>query len=69
MKTNIGKADRIIRTILALIFVVLYFTESVNGIIGVVLMSLAIVFTATSFVGFCPLYLPFKLNTKSKSEK
>ncbi|GIV27646.1 MAG: membrane protein [Bacteroidia bacterium] len=68
MKTNMGKADRIIRIVVALIFAILYFTDTVPGTTGLVLMILAIVFAATSFIGFCPLYLPFNINTKSKSE-
>ncbi len=66
MKQNVGGADKIIRIIVALVFAVLYFTHKVDGTLGLVLLVLAAVFALTSFVGFCPLYLPFGINTKGK---
>ena len=58
-----GTADRTIRTILAVIFAVLYFTNVITGTLGIVLMVLAAVFLLTSFISFCPLYAPFGLKT------
>ncbi len=65
MKANMGSADRIIRLVLAVIFAIIFFTETVSGTWGIVLMTLAVVFTLTSFVSFCPLYAPFGFNTCS----
>jgi hypothetical protein len=56
MKKNMGTADRLIRLLLAAIFAGLYFTNTVAGIFGIALLILAIVFAATSLIGFCPLY-------------
>lgn len=58
-----GTADRAIRIILALVFAVLYATNVITGVLGVVLLVLAGVFLATSFTSFCPLYAPFGLRT------
>ena len=58
-----GNADRFIRTILAVIVALLYFTNVINGTFGIVLLVLAGVFVLTSFVGFCPLYSLVGLNT------
>ncbi|MGB5237018.1 MAG: DUF2892 domain-containing protein [Flavobacteriaceae bacterium] len=63
MKKNMGSTDRIVRFIIAAIFVALYFTGTVTGTIGIVLLVLAGVFVGTSFVSFCPLYAPFGLST------
>lgn len=63
MKKNMGSADRIIRVILAIIFVALYYTGTVTGNLGLVLLILGIVFLLTSLVGFCPLYAPFGIKT------
>ncbi|MDB4270832.1 DUF2892 domain-containing protein [bacterium] len=63
MKKNMGSTDRIIRFIVAAIFIALYFTNTVTGIWGIVLLVLAGVFILTSFVSFCPLYAPFGLST------
>lgn len=68
MKKNMGSTDRIIRFILAAIFIVLYFTNTITGTWGIVLLVLAAVFVLTSFVSFCPLYAPFGLSTCSKKE-
>lgn len=64
MKSNMGTADRIIRTVLALLFAVLYFTGTVTGVFGIILLVLAGVFLLTSLFSFCPLYLPFNLSTR-----
>ena len=66
MKKNMGGADRIIRVILAIVFAALYFTGTVAGTWGIVLVVLGGVFLATSVISFCPLYLPFGINTCKK---
>lgn len=63
MKKNMGSADRIIRTIIAIVVGILYFTGQITGTAAIILGILAIVFLLTSFVGTCPLYLPFGLST------
>jgi hypothetical protein len=63
MKKNMGKADRIIRVIIAAIIATLYFTNVITGTFGIVLMVLAVVFVLTSLISFCPLYAPFGLRT------
>ncbi|WP_297793923.1 DUF2892 domain-containing protein [uncultured Eudoraea sp.] len=65
MKKNMGSADRTIRFIIAAIFFVLYFTGTVTGTLGIVLLALAGIFVLTSLVSFCPLYAPFGLSTCS----
>ena len=66
MKKNVGTADRIIRVILAVVFAVLFFTKTVPGTVGYVLLALAAIFLVTSIITFCPLYLPFGLSTCKK---
>lgn len=66
MKKNMGSADKIIRIILAAVFAVLYFTGTVTGTLGVVLLVLGGVFLATSLISFCPLYALVGLNTCPK---
>ena len=53
MKKNMGSIDRIIRVIIALIIGVLYFTGTVSGTLGIVLLVLAGVFVLTSVISFC----------------
>ena len=63
---NMGSTDRIIRTLLAAIVFVLIFTNVLSGALAWVLGILAVIFLVTSFVSFCPLYLPFKFSTKKE---
>jgi small-conductance mechanosensitive channel len=66
MKKNMGVLDRIIRTILAVVVIVLYFTKQISGTAAVILGIIAVIFLLTSLFGFCPLYVPFKISTKKK---
>jgi hypothetical protein len=66
MKKNMGSADKIIRVIIAIIFSVLYFTQTVTGTLGMILLVVGGVFLLTSIISFCPLYLPFGINTCKK---
>jgi len=63
MKKNMGSADRIIRVIIAAIVGVLYYTETITGTLGIVLLVLSGVFILTSLIGFCPLYTPLGIRT------
>lgn len=68
MKKNMGTTDRVIRLLLAVVFSVLYITQTVTGTLGILLLILGGIFVITSFISFCPLYLPFGLSTCSKKE-
>lgn len=69
MKKNMGGADRMIRLLLAAIFAGLYFTDTVTGTFGIVLLVLAVVFVLTSLVSFCPLYPLLGINTCSAKKQ
>lgn len=51
-----GTTDRIVRTIIALVAIYLYFTGAVSATLGLVLLAVAAIFLLTSLVSFCPLY-------------
>ena len=67
MIKNMGSADRIVRTVAAVVLLILLLTGTISGVLGTILGILAIVFLATSAVGFCPLYAPFKISTKKQT--
>jgi hypothetical protein len=69
MKKNMGNADRIIRIIVAALIAILYFSGTVTGTLGIVLLVLAGIFALTSVVSFCPLYAPFGISTCAVKEK
>jgi len=66
MKANMGITDRGIRIIAAIAIGVLYFTRIISGTTALILLAIAAIFILTSFIGFCPLYYPFKLKTNKK---
>ena len=68
MKQNMGTIDRTVRIVLAIVVAVLYFTEQITGTAAIVLGIFAIIFLVTSSIGFCPLYVPFKISTKKKEQ-
>jgi hypothetical protein len=67
MKKNMGKTDKIIRLLLAAIFIGLFITDTVVGTAGIVLVILAGIFIVTSVVSFCPMYSFFGANTCNKN--
>ena len=69
MKKNMGTADRIIRVIIAVLVGFLYFTGTISGTLGIILIALAVVFVLTSLISFCPLYAPFGISSCPLKEK
>jgi hypothetical protein len=69
MKKNLGSLDKIIRFIVAAVFVILYVTHVVTGTIGIILLVLAGIFVLTSLVSFCPLYPLLGMNTNKGADK
>jgi hypothetical protein len=63
MKKNIGNFDKIIRTVLAIAIIGAYVFQLISGMLAIVLLVIAGIFVATSFIGFCPIYLPFGISS------
>jgi hypothetical protein len=68
MKKNMGSIDKFIRILVAVVIIVLYFTDQISGTTAVIGLILAAVFILTSFISFCPLYLPFGISTRKKEK-
>lgn len=64
MQTNMGSADRIIRAVVALVLLYLIVSDVVTGILAIILGIVAGALLLTSFISFCPLYVPLGLSTK-----
>ena len=63
MKKNMGKMDKSIRVIIALVIATLFYMDVITGTLGIVLMVAAIVFVLTSLINFCPLYALLGIKT------
>ncbi len=68
MKQNMGTADKVVRILVAIIITGLYFVNIISGTLAIVLLVLAGIFILTSFMSFCPLYLPFGISTRKKGQ-
>ncbi len=58
-----GNADRMLRVIVAIGIAILYFTGTVQGILGYVLMAVGAIFLLTALISLCPLYSIFGIST------
>lgn len=66
MKANMGTVDKVVRILIAAIIATLYFTNFISGTLAIILLAVAGIFIVTSFMSFCPLYLPFGISTRKK---
>jgi len=70
MRKNMGTADRIVRTVIAVALVaVVIATGSIAETWAVVAAVVAAAFLLTSAVGFCPAYWPFKISSRRESKQ
>lgn len=63
MKANLGSTDKMVRIIVAIVIAILFFTNVIAGVLGIILLILAGVFVITSLVSFCPIYAIVGLRT------
>jgi len=68
MQMNMGLADRIIRVTMAVIIMVLYFTNVIPNNFVFVLVMVIGVLGITSLLNFCPLYSLIGIHRKETSE-
>ncbi len=59
--------DRVLRTVLGLVLLILAFTNVVSGGLSVLFIIVGIVALVTGLVGVCPLYMLFKVRTKKEN--
>ncbi|MER3376090.1 MAG: DUF2892 domain-containing protein [Allomuricauda sp.] len=58
-----GGMDRVVRLLIALAVIALYYFGVISGILATIALILAAIFAITSLVSFCPLYTLFGINT------
>lgn len=61
-----GIIDKVLRVLVAIVIAGLYFANIISGTLAIVLLIIAGIFILTSFMSFCPLYLPFGISTRKK---
>ena len=68
MKKNLGSIDKLVRLLIAIALIVLFYLEIVTGTLGIVALILALIFALTSLVSFCPIYALFGLSSCKKED-
>jgi hypothetical protein len=68
MKKNMGTVDRVLRTIIAIAIGVLWYTNRISGTLAIILGIAAVAFLITSFVSWCPAYMPLGMSTCKKPQ-
>lgn len=68
MKTNLGLLDRFIRLVVAITIDILYFNDTLSGVLGQLLVVLSGVFVVTAVVGHCPLYKLVGFSTQKATQ-
>ncbi|MFN8417012.1 MAG: DUF2892 domain-containing protein [Cytophagaceae bacterium] len=63
MIQNMGSLDRMIRLMISILLSLLVITEIATGTWAIIAIVGALIMAATSFMKFCPLYVPFKIKT------
>lgn len=56
MKENVGKTDKWIRVLVAILLGALYYTKIATHTLGIVTLVVAGILLITAFTGICPLY-------------
>jgi hypothetical protein len=67
MKTNMGKLDRFVRILIAVVIALLYSSKIITGVLAITLVIVAIIFVVTSMIGTCPLYSLLRISSKKKN--
>jgi hypothetical protein len=66
MKRNMGRIDRLIRTLVAINIILFYVVGFVSGVFAIILLIFAAIFLVTSLFAKCPLYDLLRIHTNSK---
>jgi hypothetical protein len=67
MKKNLGSADRIIRLLILVVAAVLYFTGTLTGTLGLVVLIVGVILGATAVINFCPIYKALGIKTNKSA--
>ena len=62
MLSNMGKMDRIIRFIIGIVMIGVGF-GALSGGASIAVGVIGVILVATGLIGWCPLYIPLRINT------
>lgn len=62
MEKNMGRMDRVIQIHIAVVVAGLFLGDVISGVLAYVLIAFGIIFLLTSFISFCPPYVPLGIS-------
>jgi hypothetical protein len=65
---NLGLLDQSLRIMVAIVIAMLFFTKTITGTLGIILIVLAAIFLITGFIGFCPIYAMLGIHSNKKKK-
>ncbi|WP_405292283.1 DUF2892 domain-containing protein [Algibacter sp. Ld11] len=68
LKKNMSNFDRLVRFIVAILLLSLFFLGEIRGILGIILIVVSFMFAFASITAFCPFYKSVKFSTKNKND-
>ena len=71
MQKNVGSIDRVIRALVGIALLAVFFLGTLQGTLGIVALVVGIVMLGTAAMGWCPPYALLGINTcgvKHKSQ-
>jgi hypothetical protein len=68
MTNNVGSIDKIARFIIAIVIGVLYVTNVITGVLGIVFLVVGAILAITGFINFCPIWSVIGVKTTSEAK-
>jgi Protein of unknown function (DUF2892) len=68
MVRNVGKVDRIIRLIAAIVLIDLAASRTITGYVSVIVWIMGGILLVTALIGFCPMYSLFNIHSCSQKK-
>jgi len=68
MIKNVGKTDKMVRSLLAIVLLGLIFFAGLGTVVNVILGVIVAVLVVTSMSGTCPAYMATKISTNKADE-
>lgn len=69
MKANIGSLDKNIRTLIVVLLILAAYLAPITKQVQTILSVVAAIVFVTTLISWCPVYIPFKINTTGKKKR
>ncbi|WP_158848210.1 DUF2892 domain-containing protein [Algibacter sp. L4_22] len=68
LKKNMSNFDRLVRFIVSLLLLSLFFIGEIRGVFGIMLIVVSVMFAFASITAFCPFYKSVNFNTNNRDD-